>query len=361
MWDQAINAVKNNEVTWIKTNSKRFSKFFRSENLLDRGKLSEGAMEAHYRHKLFKMFLGKNYNGLELPLHTGSKWIENAAYLNANWGWLLAIGVGGAYFADYLPQETAHKYFDRPDALVAGSGKPSGKAEKKSQHNLEVNGAWQYCSGSEQASMFTAVSFTEEKQLAFVLPKEQAKIRRDWNKIGMQLTCSHSIVAEDAQVPAENFFDLAAPPRESSYALSSYPFMLFARACFVPVVTGICESLWDNIGELIEQRKEDWQKFQPGRYEFILQKKKKFVHRNRHLTSHFYKILKKSWKNHLEGKPCLETQVSSLGLDLAEHHYSFCAAILPKLGMQVLEKDHPIQQKWQNLQTAYQHMSFHEY
>ncbi|MDT0644672.1 hypothetical protein RM553_17665 [Zunongwangia sp. F363] len=360
MWEQAISAVQNEDVKWLKDNSDSFREFFRRENLMEKGKLSPEALEMHYRHGLFKMFLSKSYGGLEIPLHKGGKWIENAAYLDANWGWLLAIGVGGAYFADYLSPETAQKYFNPPEALVAGSGKPSGNAEKDGD-SWQVNGSWQYCSGSEQASMFTAVTRRGGKNLAFVLPIEQAEIIRDWNKIGMQLTCSHSIVAKNAEIPPDNFFDLSGQPRDSSYPLASYPFMLFARACFVPVVTGICKSLWDHASELMESRKEDWQNFQPGRYEYLLQQKKEFLHRNRHLSSHFYKSLRKSWQNHTEGKPVLEKQVSKLGLDLAEYQYTSSAAIIPKLGMQVLEKDHPIQEKWQNLQTAYQHMSFQEY
>ncbi|MDT0677514.1 hypothetical protein [Autumnicola musiva] len=361
MWKEAINAVKESDEKWLIENNPDFPAFFKSENLKGKGQLNSNALEAHYRAGLFKMFLSKKYNGLELPLYEGSKWIENASYLDGNWGWLLGIGVGGAYFADYLKPEVSEKYFSPPEALIAGSGKPDGDAVKNANNLWEVSGSWRYCSGSEQASMFTAVTRREQEILAFVLPIDKAEIRRDWNKIGMQLTCSHSIVAKKAQIPSENFFNLSQSSRISSYPLATYPFLLFARACFVPVILGISKSFWQTVSELLENNKEKWQQFQPGRYEFILKKKKSFLSGHSHLSSLFYKSLKKSWKNHLGEKKILEKEVSKIGLELAERHYLSCAGILPKLGMEVLEKDHPLQEKWQNLQTAYQHMSFQEY
>ncbi|MDT0647807.1 hypothetical protein RM545_13995 [Zunongwangia sp. F260] len=361
MWEKAIEAIKTSDKKWIKDNQHAFSFFFRRENEKPQGKLNAEALAAHYRADLFKMFLGKPYNGLALPLPEGSKWIENAAALDGNWGWLLAIGVGGAYFADYMHPETAEKYFSPKNALVAGSGKPVGKAFKMDNNTYKVSGKWSYCSGSEQASMYTGVTKKDGEISAFVVARKLANIDPDWNAVGLPLTCSHSIILEEAEIPYSDFFNLAENPRQSGYPLASYPFLLFARACFVPVVCGISEAVWNSISGLLEEKKELWQQFQPDRYKYVARKIGEFSEQKSGLTEAFYQKLEKSWENHLDGKDPLEKEVSSIGLQLSEFCYHSVAAIIPKLGMKVLEKGEPLQQKWQNLQTAYQHMSFHEY
>ncbi|MDT0690259.1 hypothetical protein RM549_10720 [Salegentibacter sp. F188] len=361
MWEQAIEAIKASDKKWIKENQQAFSAYFRNENEKPQGKLIPEALAAHYHAGLFKMFLSKSYNGLALPLPEGSKWIENAAALDGNWGWLLAIGVGGAYFADYMQPETARKYFCPKEALVAGSGKPVGEALKINGDKYQVSGKWSYCSGSEQASMYTGVTKKDGEISAFVVPPKMANIDPDWNTVGLPLTCSHSVILQDVEIPSSDFFDLMEKPRKSEYPLASYPFVLFARACFVPVVCGISDSVWNSVSELLKAKKELWQQFQPGRYEFIEKKCREFSEKKSALTEAFYQKLKESWQNHLDRKDPLEKEVSSIGLQLSEFCYQSVAGIIPKLGMKVLENGEPLQEKWQNLQTAYQHMSFHEY
>ena len=64
MWDNAIKAIQENNINWIKENRLDFQQFFKQQNLKPQGKLSRQALERHYQTKLFKMFLAKNHNGL---------------------------------------------------------------------------------------------------------------------------------------------------------------------------------------------------------------------------------------------------------------------------------------------------------
>lgn len=361
MWTAAINAIKENDEEWISQNRTAFSAFFAASNEEPKGKLNEAALAAHYNYRLFKMFLPTSLNGLELPLQTGSRWIENASALEGNWGWLLAIGVGGAYFADYMSPAVAEKYFLPEDALVAGSGKPDGSAVETEGGSRIVSGSWSYCSGSEQASLFTAVTNTESGIKAVILPVEQVRIRRDWNAIGLPLTCSHTISAEEQEIPRDHFFDLSGSPRPSGYPLASYPFMLFARACFVPVVAGISRAFWLEVSEFLSSRGDVWKKYQPERFAFVAERIRNYKESMEVLRGDFYKALENSWKHHLSGKDIFEQKVTHKGLTLADFCFESCAEILPKLGMQVLEKEHPLQLLWQDLQTARQHSVFHLY
>lgn len=361
MWEPAIEAIKTGNLSWIENNRKTFQQFFLKENLETKGKLSAGALQFHYREKLFKIFLSRDYNGLELPLSTGGKWIENAAALEPNWGWLLAIGVGGAYFADFMPEEIAKRFFSSENALVAGSGKPSGEAVKIDNGKWKVNGSWRYCSGSEQASFFTAVTLKDGVPSAFILPLEMAKIKRDWNAIGLPLTCSHSLSAKDAEIPSNYFFDMAGASRPSLYPLVKYPFMLFALSCFVPVVVGISRAFWIELDLFFKKKTPLWKKYDPAKLDYLVRLQKEFFFQQEKLKEEFYSLQEINWNRLLKDEEIAEKELKNSGLKLADFCFNSCSNVMPKLGMEVIDKSHPVQQLWQDMQTAYQHMIFHQF
>lgn len=360
-WEAAIKAIQQEDHQWISEKREAFSNFFRHQNERPRGKLSKEALAAHYRNRLFKMFLSKSMDGLELPLSMGSKWIEAASALESNWGWLLAIGTGGAYFADYMPAQTAEKHFLPREALVAGSGKPDGKAERTATDSWQVSGNWKYCSGSEQASLFTAVTVREGRNIAVILPVDQTEVIRDWNTVGLPLTCSHTIKANSVEVPSDHFFDLSQEPRSSRYPIATYPFLLFAKACFIPVVVGISRAFWEHAGDLMSQKEDVWERFQPERLTYLRQKQEEFLKGMTAMREAFYSSLEKSWNDHLAGKRNPEEAVSETGLRLVDFCFDYCLDAFSKLGMQVLDQDHAIFRKWQDLQTVRQHHVFQSY
>lgn len=359
MWKEAIHAIQNGNNEWIEENHLEFREFFRQQNVLEGGKLNEEALEEHYRTGLFKMFVETSLDGLEMDLQSGAKWLENASRLNANWGWLLAIGVGGAYFSQYLNEDLRNKYFKPKDALVAGSGKPSGEAEP-SRELWKVNGTWDYCSGSEQASVFTAVTNREGDNIAVFLPKKEVDIERNWNAIGLQLTCSHRIRAHNVFIPEENFFDLSKKPRNFDYPLGSYPFDLFARVCFVPVVLGVCRSLWLEINRIARDKFDTWKKFQPEKYHKVQHLLSRFERELELHTAKFYELLGKSWQGHKNNKDLRTKKFQKICLELSSYCYKKSSQTIPLLGMEVMDQDHPVQVCWRDLQTAYQHMVFRE-
>ena len=360
MWNEAITAVKQDDISWIENNRRQFGNFFRNENLNAQGHLKESALAYHYQHKLFKMFLEKSLEGLALDLQTGARWIENAARLNGSWGWLLGIGVGGAYFSHYLPETVRMKFFFPKEALIAGSGKPAGEVVKKGNKWL-LNGSWDYCSGSEQASLFTGVTRKDGEISAFILPISKVEIERNWDAIGLDLTCSHRITVVNAEIEEDFFFDLSGQPFSSGYPLSSYSFDLFARACFVPVVTGIATSLWKEVELLRDRKKQIWQQFQPEKYHKIQNTIAEFERSFDDLRNNFYEALTRSWESHLKGKNMNGQGLQKVSLELSAWCYNSSSAIMPLLGMEVVKADHPLQKCWKDLQTAYQHMIFRDF
>ena len=360
MWKAAIEAIQQNNTEWLHKNRLIFQQFFFQQNLKPQGQLSKEALTHHYQDKLFKLFLAEDYQGLALDLHQGAKWIENASFLDGNWGWLLGIGVGGAYFADYCDEKIAQQYFSAENALVAGSGKPCDQA-KPVKNGFEITGNWKYCSGSEQASFFTAVTLVDKKPQAFIIPTSLAKIKQDWNAIGLSLTCSHSIEVEKALIPKNYFFDLSQPPRKNNYPISTYSFLGFAMACFVPVITGITKSLFHDAENFLTTKKDVWQTYQPERFQLISKKIEKVKIEIEKHSDTFYQVVEKSWNNHLQQKNTLQDELMNSGQNLADYCYAEACAIIPLLGMDAIEKTAEIQKQFQDLQTAYQHMIFRSF
>ncbi|TBW26408.1 hypothetical protein [Gramella sp. KN1008] len=360
MWEPAIAAIQNDDSEWIRSNHLKFRNFFKDQNLLEKGKLNEEALQEHYKARLFKMFIESSLGGLELDLKTGAKWIENASQLDGNWGWLLAIGVGGGYFSQYLSENLRQKYFKPVEALVAGSGKPDGNAEP-SRQLYNVNGSWDYCSGSEQASLFTAVIDKEGETAAVILPKDQVEIVRNWNAVGLELTCSHRIVARNVFLPEENFFHLSHTPKTFEYPLGSYPFDLFARVCFAPVVLGITRSLWYEISNITREKMPVWKKFQPQKYHKVEHLLSDFQKELQLDSAKFYEVVGNSWQGHIKNRDLRKKKLQKISIDLSKYCYRKTSQIIPLLGMDVINRDHPVQECWRDLQTAYQHMVFRDY
>lgn len=356
MWVAAVRAIQENKEEWIQDHHLEFKSFFRKSNLKPLGKLDDDALQVHYRNRLFKMYVSPSYNGLGLPLHQGAQWIENAARLDGNWGWLLGIGVGGAYFVDYMDPEIAGKFFTPENALVAGSGMPNGSA-KPVKEGWEINGSWDFCSGCEQASMITAVAEKNGQMVALVMPPEAVEIDPTWDTYGMQFTCSHTVHAKQIKIPENHFFDLSKTPGKSDYPLSKYPFLAFAQVCFAPVVAGIAFSLFWEAQQLLEQKRTAWQKRQPERVTKMMSLIDQFEKQYDQKKVVFYTAVEESWKELIQGKSVGERRVANVSTDWAEYCYRSVATILPYLGMAVLKKNHSIQKMWQNLQVGYQHSS----
>lgn len=359
-WEKVIEAIQKNDVDWIQSHHLEFKRFFKKSNLKPMGQLDENALQAHYEARLFKMYVGQEFNGLGVPLNEGAKWIENASKLDGNWGWLLGIGVGGAYFVDYMTPQAADEFFKPQEALIAGSGMPNGMAKKVNDH-WEISGSWNFCSGCEQASMFTAVVEKEGKFTALVMDSNEAQIIPTWNTAGMSFTCSHTIKADKAMIGEYQFFDLMEPPRPSGYLLSKYPFMQFAQVCFAPVIAGISFSIFREAKSILQQKRNTWENRQPERVEYIENLIELFFQKYEQCSSSFYEIVEKSWKDLEQNNQIDFNTVENTALNWAAFCYTEVANIIPYLGMTVLEADHPVHRMWQNLQVGFQHSSLRKY
>ncbi|MEY4762947.1 MAG: hypothetical protein RLZZ200_2803, partial [Pseudomonadota bacterium] len=117
-------------------------------------RLPQPVADVLFERGLFRLWIPRRFDGLEVPLPEGLRIIEALSRMDGAVGWAVMIGAGGGLFAAYLAPDTAGRFFGPRNALVAGSGAVQGSAERV-EGGYRCSGRWRYASGAHQASLFT--------------------------------------------------------------------------------------------------------------------------------------------------------------------------------------------------------------
>lgn len=188
---------------------------------------------------LWKLWVPRAYGGAELDLPASLTLFEAAGALDGSIGFAVAIGTGGGLFSAYLPEHTARLIFSPDEALIAGSGAPTGIATA-TRDGFRVSGRWQYASLIHEATWVTANTRRSDTDavMAVAVPASQVAVIEDWNVHALSATDSQSIEMRDLPVPADHTFSLAGAPRLGA-PLYRFPFDAIAAASFAAVAAGI--------------------------------------------------------------------------------------------------------------------------
>jgi alkylation response protein AidB-like acyl-CoA dehydrogenase len=202
------------------------------------------------REGFFRLWIPASAGGLELPLADALRIYEAAAAIDGSLGWAVMIGAGGGLFAAWLPSAAAQELFASTAALVAGSGAPTGYAEKVAG-GYRVRGAWRFASGAHDASVFTAacvvtaggkpVLDAQGKPLirAMSIPPAAVRIVDSWDATGMRGTGSHDFEVRDALVPEQHSFSVLTDAPRAPGALYRLPFSVLTELPVSAVGLGI--------------------------------------------------------------------------------------------------------------------------
>jgi len=333
----------------------------RSKEMEAAGEIDDWLLELAYEERLFKLFVPNELNGRMTPLPEAARIFERSAWIDGAFGWLVTIGSGGGFFAATIPDREAKRLFSGREAVLAGSGMPTGRAYPV-PGGYRVNGRWQYCSGSTFASFFTANVYIEregeqEEMRSFAFLPEQVEIIRDWNSFGLRATASHSIAVKDAFVPAEMTFDIVSEPRYDD-AIYRYPFRPFAQVSFTAASLGISRHWLDECRSFAERRTEAWREKSPQRLKALLGSLEEQERRWREASEAFYHAVDSTWAEFESARELPEERWRELGRvcqEAAAIARSGSEAIFPLLGMTALQHDHPLNRTWRDLHTVTQH------
>jgi alkylation response protein AidB-like acyl-CoA dehydrogenase len=169
---------------------------------------------------MFRIFVPRSHDGLELSLPEGLEVITALARLDGSLGWTSMVACGSSLFAALAQRETYDRiYQDGPDVAICGSSQPAGTAEPVA-NGFRVNGRWPFASGCKHADWMGAVCriIKDGKPVTdahgvpmmrgFFMRASDWEIEDTWHAAGLRGTGSDHITMRDALVPEANFFDL---------------------------------------------------------------------------------------------------------------------------------------------------------
>ncbi|MDQ6903406.1 MAG: acyl-CoA dehydrogenase [Bacteroidota bacterium] len=307
----------------------------------------------------FRLFVPKIYNGLEETLMQGLLLEETLAWTDGSIGWTVTLCAGAGWFSAFLNSALAAKIFRDPAACIAGSGKSTGIA-KKTGDRYEISGNWEYATGANNATCFTANCVIEENGLLlknangehfirpFLFLKEEVMIMETWKAVGMIATGSNSFAVHELIVPGDRLFDIESASPLVQLPLFAYPFLQFAETTLAVNSSGMAIRFLDLCAKIFAQK--------PNlALQASLAEVSKELHKAR---QDFYTEVENSWKecvgNFAVSSPVLQ-RVSHLARHLAYTSRRVVDSLYPHCGMQAANPETEINRVWRNLHTASQH------
>src|SRR5262245_8439849 len=185
----------------------------RDRDLIEAGRrLPEDLAQDLARAGFFRIFLPAAYGGLDLTPMDAMDVFEELARADASVSW--CVWNGNTYWTTARwAKEVAQAIFADPDAILANSTRPVGKAEVV-DGGYRVSGRWSLVSGCQFSAWMILMCIVHEDgkprltpagtpELRFVLcPAADCEIVDTWTVSGLRGTGSHDVVVRDRFVPA---------------------------------------------------------------------------------------------------------------------------------------------------------------
>jgi indole-3-acetate monooxygenase len=332
------------------------------------GVLLPEQLEIIYRENWFKLFVPKEYGGLELSLREGLETEEELACIDGSLGWTVTLCSGATEFIGYLPTELSEKVFRNKKVCFGGSGAVTGTATETEDYYI-INGFWRYATGAPYCTHFTANCLIRKngKQLlnkkgepvykSFLFTKDEVQIYKDWNTMGLKATASNSFSVKDLKITKEYAFIIGAKHSTLPGLIYQYPFLQFAETTLAVNISGMALHFLEEVEQLITQ----WYGSKKYSDEVTNKLKEKLKENFGNLREHrlaFYEAVSESWKM-LEQKHHITAQmlnkISLLSRQLSLNARKAVTELYPHCGVAATQNGTVINLIFRDIFTASQH------
>lgn len=222
----------------------------------EQGRVDPALIAELKRRRFFRLWIPRSVDGEEMDLPSSIDVFEAMSYEDGVVGWTIMIGAGGGLFATLLPPDSAREVFGPPDAVIAGSGAPSGVSHRDNGI-YRVDGRWRFASGVHHATWFTANTVVHEGGepvptddgarliRAVAIPASSVEVIPNWDVTGMRATASHDFAVHGVQIPVHHTFDVTGEPRDPG-PLYRYPFGALTSLSTAAITLGIVRRALDE-------------------------------------------------------------------------------------------------------------------
>jgi len=189
-------------------------------------RLPAQVLAAMHEARLFRVYIPKALDGLEIDPITSMIVVEEIARTDAATAWNLMLGATYGLWAAFLPAHAAREIYGAPDAIVAGALRPSGRA-RLVDGGFVVDGRWSFASGIRHSAWWNAGCLVvrdgssdpdvtrpsaPEPWLVF-FPAADGELIDNWDVSGLRGTGSHDYAVSGLFVPQARAIPFNAPPR----------------------------------------------------------------------------------------------------------------------------------------------------
>lgn len=305
---------------------------------------------------LWNLWVPKAFGGLELSLPEGLEKLRALAQIDGSLGWTVTLCSGANFFIGNLEGKVTNEIFgDKKNPVCfGGSGGVFGVADKFGD-GYTITGTWKYATGAPYLTHFTLNAKIQEggRDLllengdpvirSFVLKREDVRVIKDWNAMGLKATATHSFEVRSKWVHEKYSFiynELHLP-----HSIFKVPFSVFADL-----------TLWVNYIGMAAYILEEARKLSvPGvPLDKLLAKVTSADQKVMGYATHIQTLVERDG----EVSESLMDKIHGEASDAVRSLSQEIIALYPFLGVRAAREDHPLNQAFRDYFTATQHHIF---
>ncbi|MFF9312224.1 acyl-CoA dehydrogenase family protein [Streptomyces sp. NPDC014748] len=182
----------------------------------------------------------------------------------ASTAWCCALLAAHARLAAHLPERAqAELWSDSPDTAIAAAVVPPSGRLTPVPGGWRLTGRWSWASGVEHADWVLLACLDERPDQppayrVLLLPRQDVRVLRTWDSVGLRATGSHTVAVEDAFVPEHRSclrdVLLTGVPEADAAPCHRVPYTLVAPLLFCAPALGAARGALDAWTALVRER-----------------------------------------------------------------------------------------------------------
>lgn len=323
-----------------------------------------------HRRAWLRMLAPAAAGGMELPLPDVVRLEEEIASIDGSMAWVVTLCAGAGWFAGFLPPALARQIVSTRRMCVAGSGAPTGYAEKESG-GYRISGRWDYASGAPLATHFTLNAIVREKGQpvrdgagavlvrAFILPAAFVEVVPSWRSMGLRATASHSYRVDSKWVASQHGFDIGAAHATAAGPLYRFPFLALALVTLAANLAGMAGHFMRLATPAIARRRHLLSGLPLPDAPGVADRLRSAADEMQVARTLFYEVLERTWEQVVQGATLTAGEsaaIQSASLGLVDVARQAVDQLYPYCGLHAAHEESEINRVWRDFHTATQHV-----